>query len=124
MTYPSLAPSSRNFNAGDYSYKTFKSQNGSETRILYGDKRTGMTLDLSYDNIPDNQADDFIAHYDDTKGGFETFDLPAGFRAGWAGLPARIDAATGNKWRYESPPVITSVRPGISSVTVKLVGVL
>ena len=36
----------------------------------------------------------------------------------------RNDAATGNKWRYDGPPAITSVRPGISSVTVKLVGVL
>lgn len=124
MTYPSLAPSSRNFNAGDYSYKTFKSQNGSETRILYGDKRTGMTLDLSYDNIADTYADDFITHYDSVKGGFESFDLPTAFRSGWGGNAAAIDAATGNKWRYESPPAITSVRPGISSVTVKLIGVL
>ena len=124
MSYPSLIPSSRNFNAGDYSYKTFKSQNGSETRILYGDKRTGMTLDLSYDNIADTAADDFITHYDSVKGGFETFDLPAAFRSGWSGNTSAIDAATGNKWRYDSPPTITSVRPGISSVTVKLVGVL
>jgi hypothetical protein len=52
MAYPAYAPTSRSFNAGDYQYKTFKSQNGKEVRILYGDKRTGMTLDLGYDNIP------------------------------------------------------------------------
>jgi hypothetical protein len=124
MSYPSLTPSSRNFNAGDYSYKTFKSQNGSETRILYGDKRTGMTLDLTYENIADTYADDFITHYDSVKGGFETFTLPEEFRTGWSGSSSAIDAATGNKWRYDSPPAISSVRPGISSVTVKLIGVL
>lgn len=124
MPYPTLAPTARSFDAGDYPYKTFQSQNGKEVRILYGDKRTGMTLDLSYDNIADSSADDFIAHYDEVKGGFTSFTLPSEFRTGWSGDTAAIDAATGNRWRYEQPPQITSVRPGISSVTVKLVGVL
>jgi len=124
MAFPSLPPTSRAFAAGDYPYKKFQAQNGKEVRILYGDKRTGMTLDLSYDNIADTAADDFIAHYDETKGGFSSFTLPTTFRAGWSGDATAIDASTGNQWRYESPPQITSVRPGISSVTVKLVGVL
>jgi len=124
MAFPSYAPTSRSFGAGDYAYKAFQSQSGKEVRILYGDKRTGMTLDLSYDNIPDTQADDFVAHYDEVKGGFTSFTLPAAFRTGWSGNTAAIDAATGNQWRYSEPPAITSVRPGISSVTVRLVGVL
>jgi hypothetical protein len=124
MAYPAYAPTSRSFGAGDYQYKTYKAQNGKEVRILYGDKRTGMTLDLGYDNIADTEADDFITHYDETKGGFTSFTLPAAFRTGWGGNSAAIDAATGNQWRYDGPPQITSVRPGISSVTVKLVGVL
>lgn len=124
MAYPSLKPTSRNFSAGDYSYKTFKSQSGKEVRILYGDKRTGMTLDLSYENVTDSAADDFVAHYDEVKGGFSTFTLPSEVRAGWSGTASAIDVPTGNNWRYESPPSITAVRPGISNVTVKLVGVL
>lgn len=124
MAFPAYAPTARSFNAGDYVYKTFQSQSGKEVRILYGDKRTGMTLDLSYDNIADANADDFIAHYDEVKGGFTSFTLPAAFRSGWSGNAAAIDAATGNQWRYGEPPTVTSVRPGISSVTVKLVGVL
>jgi hypothetical protein len=124
MAFPSLPPSSRSFDAGDYAYKTFQAQNGKEVRILYGDKRTGMTLDLSYDNIADTAADDFIAHYDEVKGGFSSFALPAAFRTGWSGNAAAIDATSGNQWRYEQAPVIRSVRPGISSVTVRLVGVL
>ena len=124
MAFPSIAPTSRSFDAGNYPFKTFTAQNGSEVRILYGDKRTGMTLDLTYNNIADTTADDFVAHYDETKGGFTSFTLPTAFRTGWSGDAAAIDAATGNQWRYSAPPTITSVRPGISSVTVKLVGVL
>ncbi|NBT50583.1 MAG: hypothetical protein EBT12_03345 [Marivivens sp.] len=59
---------------------------------------------LQYQNIGDNEADDFIGHYDEVKGGFETFTLPDEFRAGFEGVAERIDAATGNKWRYESAP--------------------
>lgn len=124
MAYPTLAPTTRNFDAGQYPFKTFSSLSGKEVRILYGSKRTGMTLDLAYDNITDATADDFVAHYDETKGGFTAFDLPAAAKTGWAGATSAIDAASGNQWRYAEPPRITSVRPGISSVTVKLVGVL
>lgn len=124
MSYPDLAPTSRSFDAGNYPYKTFQSQSGKEVRILYGDKRTGMTIELSYSNIADTAADDFIAHYDEVKGGFNTFTLPSSFRSGWSGNATAIDAATGNQWRYEQPPQITSVRPGISNVTVRLIGVL
>jgi len=124
MAFPSHEPTGRTFDAGDYTYKTFTSQSGKEVRILYGDKRTGMTLRLEYTNIADTAADDFITHYDEVKGGFNTFTLPSQFRVGWEGSVAAIDAATGNNWRYASPPSVASVRPGISSVTVELIGVL
>lgn len=124
MAYPALSPTSRSFSAGDYPYKSYKAQSGVEVRILYGNKRTGMTLELGYTNIADSQSAEFVAHYDEVKGGFASFSLPVTFRNGWRGNAAAIDAATGNQWRYDGPPQIVSVRPGISSVTVKLVGVL
>lgn len=124
MPFPTLQPTSRSFSAGDYPVKTFKAQSGAEVRILYGSKRTGMTIDLSYDNISDSQADDFVAHYDEVQGQFLTFTLPASAQAGWRGNTQAVDAVAGNRWRYESAPAITSVRPGVSSVQVKLKGVL
>lgn len=124
MSYPSHKPTARAFDAGDYPIKTFKSQNGVEVRILYGDKRTGVRLQLSYDNIPDTDADDFIAHYDETKGSFLSFTLPSQFRSGWSGTAGAINVPADNEWRYESPPSIQQVRPGVSSVKVSLIGVL
>ena len=124
MSYPALKPTTRQFQAGDYPIKTVKSQSGVETRILYGNRRTGMTLELAYENIPDSDAQLFAAHYDEVKGSFRTFQLPAGVRAGWGGAAATIDAATGNAWRYDGPPSIVGVRPGVSTVQVNLVGVL
>jgi len=91
---------------------------------MYGDKRTGMKLQLEYQNILDSDADDFIAHYDEVKGGFSSFSLPPAVRDGWSGTGAAIDAPSGNAWRYESAPQIDQVRAGISSVKVNLIGVL
>jgi hypothetical protein len=99
---------------------------GAEVRILYGSKRTGMELKLSYSNISDVDADRFLAHYDQQKGTFLPFLFGAsrGVRSGWAGRDEALEAAsTSNKWRYAGPPGIVNVRPGRSSVTIDLVGV-
>jgi hypothetical protein len=124
MAYPTLTPTSRNYNSGDYPVKTFRSQSGSESRILYGNRRTGMTLELQYDNITDANAELFLDHYDETKGSYTTFTLPTSALSGWSGNTDALDAATANSWRYDQPPQVSNVRPGISSVQIKLVGVL
>lgn len=125
MPFPTLKPSSREFNAGDYPVKTFKAQSGAEVRILYGSKRSGMAINLGYDNVADAAADDFVVHFDEVRGIFDTFTLPEQVLAGWTGASSAIDASsTGSKWRYSKAPEISSVRPGRSSVRVELVGVL
>ena len=124
MTYPSLQPTSRNFDPGTYPVKTFQAQSGAEVRILYGSKRTKQALALSYANITDVQAEQFVEHFDEVLGTYETFSLPDAVRSGWSATAATLDAVTGAAWRYDAAPVITSVKPGISSVEVKLVAVL
>jgi hypothetical protein len=124
MAFPSLAPTVRTFDAGEYPVKNFRSQSGAEIRILYGSQRTGMKLELSYENISDGQAQSFIEHYDEMNGTYGTFTLPSITKTGWTGSSGTIDVTTGNAWRYESAPQITSVQPGISTVQVQLIGVL
>ena len=130
MAFPSLAPSSRNFSPGDYPIKTFKAQSGAETRVLYGSKRTGMKLDLTYKNISDANAELFLDHFDAMKGTYTTFDIViAGVspdaKSGWEGNADAIGAGdSGNAYRYSGPPRVTQVKPGISNVQVNLVGVL
>jgi len=85
MAFPTLAPTSRAFDPGDYPIKTFKSQSGAETRILYGSERTNVKLQLSYANIGDASAELFLDHFDETKGTFSTFALPDGSLGGWNG---------------------------------------
>ena len=85
MTFPTIAPTSRAFDPGDYPIKTFRSQSGAETRILYGSERTNVKLQLSYANIGDASAELFVRHFDETKGTFSTFTLPDGSLGGWNG---------------------------------------
>ncbi len=122
MAYPTLKPSSRNFDAGDYPIKSFRSQSGAETRILYGNRRTGATASLTYENITDTNANSFVTHFDETKGTYLTFNLPTEAVAGWS--PGTLNIGTGNAWRYAEAPSITSVKNGYSTVQIKLIAVL
>ena len=88
MPFPTLAPTSRTFEAGDYPVKRFMSQNGAETRILYGSRRTGQRMSLTYQNIFDHQAEEFIDHYDEVFGTLKPFSIASegladGAKSGW-----------------------------------------
>ena len=123
MAFPALQPTARDFKPGDWPVKTYSAQSGAEVRILYGDTRSKMELSLSYDNISDANADLFLAHYNETKGTYNTFILSDETKSGWAGNSASIDTYGANRWRYADQPQVTAVRSGRSSVKVNLIGV-
>ena len=117
MAFPNLKPSGRTYEPGSYPVKTFKSQSGAETRILYGSERSEMKLSLSYANIGDANAELFLDHYDEVQGTFQTFNLTGQALSGWEGnrdalKPAEIKIPTvtylvtvvssggGNKYRF------------------------
>jgi len=124
MAFPSLRPTNREFNPGNWPTKTFNSQSGAETRILYGTQRTNAKLQLGYANVSDTNAQLFLDDYNANFGTLRKFTIPAETRTGWEGTGASIDAPPGTQWRYESPPSVQSISPGRSSVTVNLIAVI
>lgn len=125
--YPGLVPSSRQYTPGNWPVRTYKAMDGYEVRILYGDKMTGMKLQLSYQAIPDTDAVKFLEHYEQQRGTFESFHFASdeGPKGGWGASYAQLGAGSeGNSWRYEGPPQLEQLRPGVSSVTVNLLAVL
>jgi hypothetical protein len=125
MPFPNLKPTARQFDFGDWPSKTYRSQDGSEVRILYGSKRTNMSLDLSYDNISDANAELFFDHFLEVKGTYTPFAIGTNTRAGWTGSSDTLGAsAWSNQYRYAESPTMTTTAPGRSSVKVKLIGVL
>ena len=120
-SFPSLKPSSRSFDPGNYPVKAYNAQDGAEFRILYGNKRVAAKLQLSYNNISDTEAADFVEHFDHTKGTFTLFTINNDTKSGFSGGSAIIDKPSGSKWRYAEPPQLQSVYPGVSNVTVNLI---
>jgi len=125
MAFPDLKPTSRQFDFGDWPVKTFRSQDGSETRILYGSQRTNMAMELSFENISDANAQLFFDHFLEVQGTYGPFSITSNTRAGWAGDSTTLGAsAWSNQYRYAEPPSMTSTAPGRSTVRVRLIGVL
>ena len=123
MSYPTFTPSARSYNPGNWAVKNYNSMSGREIRIRYGDKRFNAKLSLQYQNITDTDADDFLSHYNSQFGTYEAFTLPAEVLTGW-GAGSYIPNATAMKFRYSQAPTVVSVRPGVSTVSVELTGVI
>lgn len=124
--FDTLVPSARSFSPGNYAVKSFAAMNGVEHRLLYGNVRTQMTLSLTFSNITDKEAASILSHYDEMVGTFLTFALPAGDQGVKGGWQANDDFkmnSNGGGWRYDAPPQMQSVYPGVSTVTVTLRGV-
>ena len=128
--YPAITPSQRSYSEGDWPIGYYKSINGQEVRILFGSRRTGHTLTLEYKSIPDTTADAFLDDYRNKLGTFTAWSFdpatnkPAVFGGWTGGDTGTIQGGTENRWRYAAPPVIKSLRPGYSDVSIKLVAVL
>ena len=123
MSYPTLSPSSRNYDPGNWAVKNYNAMSGAEVRIRYGDKRFNAKLSLQYQNISDTAADDFLAHYDEQLGTYKAFTLPSEVLAGWTGSNY-IPNQSVMKFRYSGSPKVQSVRPGVSTVSIELTGVI
>lgn len=133
MAFPNIKPTTRNFTMGDYPSKTYRSLSGTIFKRAFGNKQTGYTLNLTFRNIGDTSelrslsgtAKQIIDHYNDVDGTFSNFTLPARVFEGMDNdFRALIRSPSNVKWRYAEPPQVQSVKSGVSTVTVNLVGEL
>tara|TARA_R100000742_G_C4267252_1_gene85433 strand:- start:13 stop:450 length:438 start_codon:yes stop_codon:yes gene_type:complete len=136
--FPNLRPSSRSFNPGKYPSVDFESLDGTKTHIRYGNKRVNATLTLGFSNITDGAAGLILAHYDDVMADYDYVKFTSD--NGTAGI---VDPNSGNfltkeiagdsgtgetrlglRWRYSSPPTVTSTFKGRSNVSCSFVACL
>ena len=128
------APTSRSFRAGKWPITTATSQSGVRSKRLWGNLASGGSLSLTYANIPDDVAEDFIDSWQQTKGGLNYLETTNGngiqsadpmFEGMSADMKAEIlSATTGTQWTYAQAPVVENVAPGISTVKVELIAEL
>lgn len=122
VNFPSLAPTNRNYTAGEFPTKRFSSISGAGTTRLYGSKAFDVSLNLEF-VLSDTDLASVLSCYDEAKGGAYGLKLPSTIFNGMSSeLKSQIpDHVT---WRWEATPRVESLFPGRSRVRVSLLGTL
>ena len=129
--FPNIKPASRSYTPGSYPQTEFVAQNGAKSVIRYGNKKTDAKLSLGFSNITDSQANEILDLYDTVNSvydyiSFSTTNGLAGIDNN--GLIFKVDEADPSgvklRYRFDGPPTVTSVKPGISNVQCKFVACL
>lgn len=128
LPFPYVKPTSRTYIPGRYPQKEFVALNGAVTRLIYGNRRSGAELRLEFANITDAKAAEILENYEQVTSVNTDVTITASNAAIGASsdLVAYLRETGGSalKWRYAEPPSVTSVLPGISTVSVVLTGTL
>lgn len=135
--FPNITPTRRAYTPGTFPQKEFQGLNGAVTTLQYGVKTVDSKLEMTFQNITDTEANAILDNYEAVNGGRDSVgrqdyvELPTdgGAVAGVDNSDLRLQIAerqSGPKlrYRYASPPVITSTFPGRSTVQVSLRGYL
>jgi hypothetical protein len=121
--FPSYIPTRRNFTPGIFPQKTFRTLGGVAAKRTFGNVAYGAKLELEFTNITDDKVQAIIAHYQFQTQRNQRFQLPDTVIAGMnASLATSVKAVSTLRWEYESPPAIESIFPGISVVSLTLIG--
>ena len=127
VSFPALIPTSRSYTPGVFPEQQFQAQNGAVVRVRYGNQRYSSSLSLTFANITDSNAALILQNYvdvmdDDNYAEFTTDNVAAGVSTGL--VPWIRETNSLLKWKYASPPSVTSVKPGLSTVTCEFIGEL
>ena len=124
ILFPQITPSSRTYQPGARPKTVFQSQNGSTTLVEFGTQQVDAQLQLQFRNITDEMATQIINHYnsivDDEWVRFDSTRGLGGMNSNLLGVVQKGDDKL--RWRYDGPPQITSVYPGVSTVACSFIG--
>ena len=121
--FPSYIPTRRNFTPGIFPQKSFRTLGGTVAKRTFGNVAYGAKLELEFTNIIDDTVQAIIAHYQYQTQRNQRFQLPDTVIAGMNNsLATSVKAVSTLRWEYESPPAIESIFPGISVVSLTLIG--
>lgn len=121
-----IYPTSRSYKPGKLPETVFTAANGATTFVQYGQQFVNAELQLEFANVVDGVATDILEHYESMQtDDYTIFDNERGFQGMLIQLQRTVES--GNdvvRYRYAEPPTITSVYPGISTVSVRFIGYL
>jgi hypothetical protein len=122
VNFPTLAPTSRNYTAGEFPTKRFNSISGAGTTRLYGSKAYNVSLSLEF-VLSDTDLASVLSCYDQAKGSAYGLTLPSTIFDGMSSdvqnqIPDHVT------WRWDATPQVESLFPDRSRVRVSLLGTL
>ena len=122
-----ISPTSRSYRPGKLPETRFQGLNGAVSFVQYGNSFVDAELTLNFANIDDEKVLVILQHYSSViDDDWVTFSPSNGLQGMGADLVTNgIETGTKIlKWRYQEPPQVQSIYPGISSVQLQFVGVL
>jgi len=127
-SFPSVKPSSRSYNPGEYPQTKFEAQNGAKTIMRYGKNRVNATLTLGFSNISDADAALILANYENVNSDWDYVTFNGGYATAGVTNTSLLaylrESGSGLKWRYSGPPSVTSSFKGKSNVSCSFVACL
>ena len=119
--FPALTPVSRRYSAGTYPMTIESGFGGGGIRFIHSTVKSGVELELGYENLTQSEVKLIRDHYRFREGGYQSFLLP---NAVWAGHSTATNiAATGTRWKYASVPEETQKSGGYVDISVSLISV-
>jgi hypothetical protein len=121
-TLPELTPTAMDFTAPEFPVKSNTSLSGVVSRRIFGSRGSRSTLQLSFDNITDASAVQFLNAWNASRGQTDAVTVPSQvFDGADATLTAYVsDGGDDLIWHFAAPPQVQRVKPGISSVRISL----
>ena len=128
VAFPSLKPTSRQYTPGTFPQEVFRALNGAVTILRYGNKLTDARMTLTYNYITRDEGESILDNYHDVMKAHDWLDL-SGTMCLSDDFTEWMKESEGNSpsqlhWRYNSPPRIDEILPGVVNATVELVGML
>ena len=120
-TFPSLTPSVRVYNQGDFPSSIQTLSAGAVKGFRLGNRRINQTLQLTYNNLTEAQVTLIRNHYDTQQGSFSIFFLSAECWSGYTTLP--VPLVSDFAWLYSTAPTISDGIVGKFNVEIELVTV-
>lgn len=117
---PNAVPSDRTITDGFFYLAQQEFREGGSFRKVYGQELEQVGIKLTFENIDDAIAAEFLEAYEAARGALQPVTLPEGFLSGLGPELQELLTDSG-QWFIENPVAIESVQAGVSTVQLELV---
>lgn len=119
--FPGFIPASRSYSFAEYPITVETGFGGGNIRFLHNSSPNGLVLDLTFNALSRDKAQQIRDHYRTQDGTFKPFYIPA---VVWTGLSNKENVAPVTTfWRYAEPPSEEHLEIGNITVSVKLLSI-